>query len=59
VYINDGSPDVRYYGRYIISELMGHDDFTRCVEKYLPHESAQEIKTAANNIKQRVSLYVP
>ena len=55
MFISDGSPDVRYYGRYIINELMNHDDFNKCVERFLSADSAQELKIAANNIRQRVS----
>ena len=55
-FVNDGSPDVRYYGRYIINELMVHDEFMKCVDRCLSPDNAQLVKTAANNIRQRVSL---
>ncbi|XP_076816134.1 TOG array regulator of axonemal microtubules protein 1-like [Clavelina lepadiformis] len=52
-FITDSSPDVRYYGRYIVNELMVHDDFNHCLDRFLSAKNAHDLKECANTIKQR------
>ena len=56
LFVTDSSPDVRYYGRHILNELMVHEDFNKLVDRYLSNNLAQNVKSTAINIKQRVSL---
>nr|XP_002123399.1 TOG array regulator of axonemal microtubules protein 1-like [Ciona intestinalis] len=53
LFVSDGSPDVRYHGRYIINALMYHGDFDKSLERFLSPKNAQEIKECAFTIKQR------
>jgi len=53
-FIADGSEDVRYYGRLIVYKLMNHEDFNKCLDKYLSPDNAKAVKNIANTIKQRV-----
>ena len=55
-FIDDGSPDVRYYGRRMINDLMYHEDFESSLNRFLPPKLAQKIKDRAAEIKQRVKL---
>ena len=34
---------------------MNHEDFNRCLDRYLSADNAQAVKNAANNIRQKAS----
>ncbi|XP_013416093.1 TOG array regulator of axonemal microtubules protein 1 [Lingula anatina] len=52
-FATDGSPETRYNARKILYMLMSHQDFDKCLTKYLPQNTLRNIQEVVDNVRQK------
>ncbi|KAL8168580.1 UNVERIFIED_CONTAM: hypothetical protein K2H54_004659, partial [Gekko kuhli] len=52
-FVQDGSPETRYYGRKMLFTLMTHADFERMLEKYVPPKDVPYVRETVSCLKQK------
>lgn len=52
-FAQDSSQETRYYGRKMLFLLMGHPNFEKLLEKYIPSKDLPYIKESVKNLRQK------
>ncbi|XP_077180266.1 TOG array regulator of axonemal microtubules protein 1 [Paroedura picta] len=52
-FVQDGSPETRYYGRKMLFTLMTHADFERTLDKYVPPKDLPYVKETVSSLRQK------
>ncbi|KAL1790579.1 FAM179B isoform X2 [Sigmodon hispidus] len=52
-FAQDSSQETRYYGRKMLFLMMGHPNFERMLEKYIPSKDLPYIKECVKNLRQK------
>ncbi|XP_060117344.1 TOG array regulator of axonemal microtubules protein 1 [Heteronotia binoei] len=52
-FVQDGSPETRYYGRKMLFSLMTHADFERMLEKYVQPKDLPYVKETLSSLRQK------
>ncbi|XP_055957389.1 TOG array regulator of axonemal microtubules protein 1 [Patella vulgata] len=52
-FIQDGSPETRYYGRKILYTLMSHQDFEKMLNKHVNSTTIRNIQETLDSLKQK------
>ncbi|CAH6839261.1 TOG array regulator of axonemal microtubules protein 1 isoform X2 [Phodopus roborovskii] len=58
-FAQDSSQETRYYGRKMLFLLMGHPNFEKMLEKYIPSKDLPYIKESVKNLRQKGLGEVP
>ncbi|XP_027272295.1 TOG array regulator of axonemal microtubules protein 1 isoform X5 [Cricetulus griseus] len=52
-FAQDSSQETRYYGRKMLFLMMGHPNFEKMLEKYIPSKDLPYIKESVKNLRQK------
>ncbi|XP_055989619.1 TOG array regulator of axonemal microtubules protein 1 isoform X1 [Sorex fumeus] len=52
-FAQDSSQETRYYGRKMLFLMMGHPNFDKMLEKYIPSKDLPYIKDSVKNLRQK------
>ncbi|XP_051002807.1 TOG array regulator of axonemal microtubules protein 1 isoform X2 [Acomys russatus] len=52
-FAQDSSQETRYYGRKMLFLMMGHPNFEKLLEKYIPSKDLPYIKESVKNLRQK------